>query len=363
MVLTPGQQFLYENLKVVSSLTDTVDLCLYQPKCRLYIVKQIPAEDAGYYEMIAGIDHPNLAKVHFVVQDGQKYCAVREFIAGDCLTDLLDGGKTFDERRAVQIAYELCSGLSALHEKYIVHRDVNPNNIIISGDGVAKLIDYGIARSYKEYKSKDTVIMGTKGYAAPEQFGFTQSDARTDVYAIGVLLNVMICGKYPVDEIASGPCGRIIRKCIEIDSRRRYTDMKELMRDLQLKAGAKDRKIETNYSDGLADKIIAGIPGIRTGKWYIIVPAVVGYVLELYVMIVSYGLCQQDIPHYIINTIWLLFMFVIPLFCFHNFLNVWNRMPFSRTSTRKSQKILYYILGALSVLIGLLLIAAPGFKE
>lgn len=352
MELTPGQAYLFENLKIVSKLTDTVDLCLYRPKCKVYITKAVDPEDVKYYDIISGIDHPNLAKIEFVAYTGTEYRAVREYVSGECLSDILDSGRTFDGIKTAQIAYEIASGLNALHTNSIVHRDINPNNIIITTDGTAKIIDYGIARSYKEFKSKDTVIVGTPGYAAPEQFGFTQSDGRTDIYALGVLINVMLCGKTPQEELAKGSLKKVIRKCIEIDSAKRYTNMTELMRELHRITGAGKIVRENEISDTLLDKIMYSIPGIRSGKIYIIIPALIGYALEIYSVVNSYATCEPTLSNYILCTMFAFLAFIMPLFCFHNFLDVWNRLPFTRGASRGAQRAFFYTVGVLSIMVG-----------
>ncbi len=351
MELTPGQVFLFQNLSVVSELTDTVNLCLYKPKCKLYITKVIKPEEVGYYEIISGIEHPNLAKVEFIANTGSEYRAVREFVAGDCLADIIESGKTFDERRAAKIIYDISSGLNALHEKSIVHRDVTPNNIIISNDGVPKIIDYGIARSFKEFKGKDTVIVGTPGYAAPEQFGFTQSNGRTDIYAIGVLLNVMICGKEPIEQLAEGRCRKIIKKCIQIDPRKRYANMLELMRAIRVSTGVGDDDALKGYSDSLLDRIISAIPGYRTRKLPFIILASIWYFIggTSFVSVFSE---QRTLGQYIGGTVANIFIIIVPLFCFHNFLDIYNKLPFSRGTSLGGQRILFYTLGVISLFVG-----------
>ncbi|MCM1256313.1 MAG: protein kinase [Roseburia sp.] len=93
------------------------------------------------------------------------------------------------ETESLDVAGQILEGLDVIHRLKLVHRDINPQNIVISSDGVVKIIDFGIGRMYKELQGRDTEFLGTAGYAAPEQFGFSQSDARTDIYSVGVILN------------------------------------------------------------------------------------------------------------------------------------------------------------------------------
>ena len=115
-----------------------------------------------------------------------------------------------------------------MHERNLVHRDVKPENVIITKTGRVVLIDFNASRKVST-ASKDTVIMGTVGYASPEQLGLSQSDARTDIYATGILLNVMTTGKHPTEKLAHGKVGRIVRKCTSVSPDERYQTVEKLM--------------------------------------------------------------------------------------------------------------------------------------
>lgn len=120
-----------------------------------------------------------------------------EWIRGESVEEHLYLQGPFSKDEVIRYAMDLCQGLQWFHKHNMIHRDVTPANVIISDDKKAYLIDPGILRELKKDKPSDTQILGTPGYAAPEQFGFTQSDARTDIYALGVLINQMTTGKMP----------------------------------------------------------------------------------------------------------------------------------------------------------------------
>ena len=111
---------------------------------------------------------------------------------GDTLGEILQGG-LLTAAQAKQITRQLCMALWVLHSLGVVHRDVKPDNVIIRGTE-AVLIDFDASRIYKNENREDTQILGTTGFAAPEQYGLSQSDGRADIYALGVLLNIMLTG-------------------------------------------------------------------------------------------------------------------------------------------------------------------------
>ncbi len=119
------------------------------------------------------------------------------------------------------IAIELCEALEALHKNNVIHRDVKPSNIILCGNGHIKLIDFDAARIKKTTTDKDTVFIGTDGFAPPEQFGFTQTDERSDIYAFGVTIKLLLGKNY-----ARSGYRNVIEKCMRFDPGRRYASIK-----------------------------------------------------------------------------------------------------------------------------------------
>jgi serine/threonine-protein kinase len=127
------------------------------------------------------------------LSDGQ--AVLEEYISGVTVGDVMLGGK-YRYLGAKRVLISVCNALSVLHERSIIHRDLKPENVMISDDGRVILIDFNAARQMSS-ASKDTVIMGTVGYASPEQLGLSQSDPRTDIYALGVLIYQLAVGKLP----------------------------------------------------------------------------------------------------------------------------------------------------------------------
>jgi serine/threonine protein kinase len=166
-----------------------------------------------------------------VVRENTKAIVLEEYIEGMTVGDVLEGG-VYSEEGVVEICRKLCDALTVLHGMGIIHRDIKPENIILTKNGEVKLIDFNASKEYKERKDKDTRILGTAGFAAPEQYGISQSDARTDIYAMGVLINVMLTGEHPSKVMCSGRMKKIVNRAVSINPDNRYqssTELKEML--------------------------------------------------------------------------------------------------------------------------------------
>jgi serine/threonine-protein kinase len=171
---------------------------------------QLPAQDRNWAinafrqeaQMLANISHSGLTPVTDFFPEKGNWYLVMDYVKGETLEKRLKrarkGRLPLDE--ALDITRQLCHVLEYLHKQNppVVFRDLKPSNVMLTPDGEVKLIDFGIARFFKPGKAKDTVNLGTPGYAAPEQYGGQgQSDPRTDVYSLGVLLHQMVTGYDP----------------------------------------------------------------------------------------------------------------------------------------------------------------------
>ena len=159
-------------------------------------------------------------------QDGQ-VLVLEEFIQGDTLDSLLRVSQ-FSPDQTRDITLQLCQALRVLHSIGAVHRDVKPENVILRGRD-AVLIDFDAARLHKPSHKSDTVVLGTTGFAAPEQYGLSQSDARADIYSLGVLINLMLTGEHPSRNLAEGRLGRVVQRCTQISPEKRYQSVIHLM--------------------------------------------------------------------------------------------------------------------------------------
>jgi len=180
---------------------------------------------------------------------------IREYIQGDTLISNVHLGK-YSEEDTRSILLQLCDILSVLHnhEPQIIHRDIKPQNIIIDKDGNISLIDFGIARTVEDTEdpndSMDTVVMGTREFAPPEQYGFMHTDARSDIYSLGVLIRWMS---------NTSTFDKIIEKCTAFDPKNRYRKIEDVARDIKKTKKTDKRKIISILAGILAIALIACI--------------------------------------------------------------------------------------------------------
>ena len=243
---------------------------------KIYVKKNLYVYNREIYEFIRQINSKYFPQIYECV-DGQDHLAlIEEYINGKTLEELQKEKGIFSEKEAAFIICELCNALEPLHAHCppFIHRDIKPSNIMISNEGNVKIIDLNTAKIFHENRQEDTMLLGTKAYAAPEQFGFGQSDSRTDIYALGVLLNVLLTGKLPRERKAEGRMGAIVSNCINLSPVQRYDSVRALKNVLQ--AGQKTFKEppavkrEKMYHENW-------LPGFRSGNYAHMLIAVTGY--------------------------------------------------------------------------------------
>lgn len=194
------------------------------------------------------LKHPNLPSIIDVIDQEDSFIIIMDYIEGNSLNKALDEYGAQPQELVIEWAKQLCDVLGYLHTRNpaIIYRDMKPSNIMLKPDGNITLIDFGIAREFKEKNLADTTCLGTPGYAAPEQFGgMGQTDARTDIYCLGATMYHLVTGKNPCEppyEISpirevnpklSGGLEKIILKCTQRNPENRYQSAAELMYDLE----------------------------------------------------------------------------------------------------------------------------------
>lgn len=195
--------------------------------------------------MMKKLDHPSLPRIVDIIDNGETIFVVMDYIEGESLDKILLEYGPQPEELVIAWAKQLCDVLSYLHSQKppIIYRDMKPANIMLKPEGNIKIIDFGIAREYKEQSLADTTVLGTKGYAPPEQYS-GQTDARSDIFALGMTMHHLLTGidprggeKYvPVrmwnPELSEG-IEIIIDKCVQPAAENRYQNCSDLLYDLE----------------------------------------------------------------------------------------------------------------------------------
>ncbi|WP_368158120.1 serine/threonine protein kinase [Collinsella aerofaciens] len=166
-----------------------------------FVRKKIRQELArrNVWSALTECSSPRLPRVEATYELPEHFVVVYDFVPGRSLSKVIETDGPLTPEEATSLGIELCEAAEELHRHGIVHRDISPNNIVVAANG-AHLIDLGIARMRVEGASKDTTSLGTWGFASPEQYGFAQTDARSDVYSIGRVLGFALTGVRPDDE-------------------------------------------------------------------------------------------------------------------------------------------------------------------
>lgn len=196
----------------------------------LCVKKTLDIYSRDVYEQLASVRIEGVPAVKECVADDGKLIVVEEYVQGRSLKQVLDEQGLLNEEQAYEIAVQLVDILVRLHqlEPAIVHRDIKPSNIIIEKNGHVNLIDFNAARHVNADKNEDTRMLGTVYFAAPEQFGFGQSDERTDIYGLGATINYIMTGDKPGAGIAECRFSDILKKCLMVDAKNRYQSAAEL---------------------------------------------------------------------------------------------------------------------------------------
>ena len=155
------------------------------------IVKELKHGNKAVFHALRALESTYFPKIYDVVEGTDHLLIAEEYIEGEILSDYLASGK-LTEAEWLDIAKQLCEALRSLHTHVppIIHRDMKPSNIILNSKGKIKLIDFDSSRLYKAESEGDTRLLGTERYAPPEQYGFSQTDCRSDIYSLGVVFGM-----------------------------------------------------------------------------------------------------------------------------------------------------------------------------
>ncbi len=327
---------------------------------RLYVKKILTVYSLDVYRYL--IEHPvaDTPRIYEAIEDGGTLIVIEEYLNGTSLQTRIAEG-TLPEAEAAAVTEALCRIVRDLHACVppIVHRDIKPSNIILTDDGTVKLLDMNAAKQYMGDAEHDTQLIGTAGFAAPEQYGFGSSTVQTDIYAIGVLLAYLKYGTFSRKSLTGSPYDGIIEKCTRLDPSARYTDITELMEDLAcLRAEEKDAQPKGRYIRWLP-------PGFRTLKPVAMILAFVIYAFIFAIgaeLEVTDAVSQGEI---VLNRIFFILACLAAICVAGNYMDLWDAVGISKIKSRWLRWTAAVLGGAaafLFVVILLLIIEAIAFR-
>ncbi len=243
-------------------------LVVDQTNEHIYLRKMLSDYSTEVYSYLKGHRCRNIPYVRDFWQENASLIVIEEYISGETLADRLQ--RPLSEADALHILFGLLDALEFLHhaEPPIIHRDIKPQNIMLTDDDIVKLVDYDAAKLAHPGSSKDTVLMGTAGSAAPEQYGFAASDVQTDIYAVGILMKSLFS--------ETNRYRNVIKKATRIDMKKRYANVFTLRRAI-LRASAGHSHPEPRTAVGF----YLPLPGFRSGNPALMIFSAVGYIFLL----------------------------------------------------------------------------------
>lgn len=346
---------------------------------KVYVKKTLDHYDRSVFEFIRAGRFTGVPVIKELFESDGSLIVIEDYISGHSLDELLES-KLFSKEETIRIITELCNILEPFHthEPQIVHRDIKDSNVIIDNEGKVYLIDFDASRIVIQGRNRDTDLIGTEEYAAPEQYGFGQSDQRTDIYAMGILMNRLLTGEYPSEKKYKGELSNVIVKATSLDPKDRYQDVQSLKMALQsveinveYSTDIDDENISPDSNDFLRVLLshlpypIRELPGFRSGRPLFFVMALLGYAL-----LIAFGFfATTNNPEYTPaqNRFYDIATFVlvlVPTLYVGNYLGIRDRLPWRKTQSKGLEILRIGVGCAASVLLVIIVvtIAAMIFK-
>ena len=336
-------------LKEIKPLNSSGSVMLVQDAAsdKLLVRKVLKVYDESVYKYLTEHHPKGIPDIISVESTSEGLVVIEEYIQGYTLKEILSESGPPEMKRARDVLISICDILTPLHlaTPAIVHRDIKPSNILIAVDGSVYLLDFNAATEFKKEKDYDTVLIGTTGYAAPEQYGFKASDPRADVYAIGRVAQELFTGEKSLPENYSGPYKEIITKCLNLDPNNRYANARDLKKALQ-----------------------SGRPNIPTHKWYIppgfrtrtTWKMVLASVLYVVGFIAFFPVGSKYEPLRDRSDVFAFFVLVVMILFFANYMDIHSHLPLASSRNLPTRIVgvvlyaglLYLLMAILAVLLG-----------
>lgn len=344
--------------KIISALNEEHKVYLVQSVLsdKVYVQKILDVYNIRVYEYLYRNPVSGIPRIINYYEDGNQLVVIEEYISGTSLQEkIANSDLSVSDIRSYMIM--LCNILEALHSMTppIIHRDIKPSNIIITSYNYAILLDFNAAKQFSGQNESDTVLIGTPGYAAPEQYGFGSSSPKTDIYSLGVVLREMLGSITPTPDIAQilQRLNLIADRCTQMTPAARYQSVAELKNAVsqsdypaQHSTSAADNSsqyahnnrdsvdnIETpgQHLHGNDSRFLP--PGFRTRTPWKMLLSSVAYLFIIWLCL-SLELENTYGAKLWLERIFCLGMFIFAIFCGFNYLNVQNILPLCKSKNR-----------------------------
>ncbi len=321
---------------------------------KFYVKKILDIYNADIYHQLK--EHPikGIPQIYEIFEENAKLIIIEEYISGETFEEYLNNHGTLSDSMTADYIIQLCDILSQLHHlsPAIIHRDIKPSNVMITPFGDIVLLDLNTAKYVDSSKNTDTMLLGTKGYAAPEQYGFGSSNIQTDIYGIGVLINILLTGELPNITISNDPFSAIINKSTQLRPDDRYQSiaaLKQAVLELNLITHQSAPCKKQSYVSWLP-------PGYRNRNPFHMLIATFGYSAILYLG------CTLTVKNVTPTTLLverifftLIFLFIVFFSC--NYRNVHSAFPFC-TNKYKPFRFLAIIVFDFIIFLTMMLLMA-----
>lgn len=349
--------------KIISALNEEHKVYLVQSALsgNIYVQKNLDVYNIRVYEYLYRNPVAGIPRIINYYEDGNQLVVIEEYISGTSLQEKIDNSDlSVSDIRSYMIM--LCNILEALHSMTppIIHRDIKPSNIIITSYNYAMLLDFNAAKQFSGQHESDTVLIGTPGYAAPEQYGFGSSSPKTDIYSLGIVLREMLGSITPAPDIAPilQRLNLIADKCTQMTPAERYQSVAELKNAVSQSyypaqhntsaVGNSSQYAHSNH-DNVNNKASTNAdtakraihdsdfhflpPGFRTRTPWKMLLSSVAYLFIIWLCL-SLELENTYGAKLWLERIFCLGMFIFAICCGFNYLNVQNILPLCKSKNR-----------------------------
>lgn len=328
----------YKNIAVINE-SHKIYLAQHQVSGKFFVKKILDVYSVDVYKQLMKKPIPGTPKIIEFFDDGDSLTLIEEYVPGTSLSEIISSG-TLTKEQLINYMFKLCVIVAALHsqEPPIIHRDIKPSNIIITRSEDVVLLDFNAAKNKLNDSNKetDTILLGTQGYASPEQYGFQESSPQSDIYSIGILIKNATASIRNYDHSFD----HIISKCTQMDPSKRYHSADTLRMAIMMLS--KDR---FNFRDSTAQIFPFLPPGFRTLKPSRMIFATGIYLFFIYVCL-TFDIQGTTLLVLWINRIVALLTFIGNILIVFNYLNIQKKFILC-----KSKNILIRILGTLILVI------------